>query len=38
MLQTGTWCDMSHLQAGMYVVSFASLDGEALGMQRLVVR
>ncbi len=37
-LQTGKWCDVSHLRAGMYVVSFASLDGEAWGTQQLVVR
>jgi len=37
-LQTGTWCDVSHLQAGVYVVAFASLDGEAWGTQQLVVR
>lgn len=36
-LQSGSWCDVSHLQAGMYVVSFASLDGEAWGTQQLVV-
>jgi len=37
-LQSGAWCDVSHLQAGMYVVTFASADGEAWGTQQLVVR
>jgi uncharacterized surface protein with fasciclin (FAS1) repeats len=36
-LQTGAWCDVSHLQAGMYVVSFASLKGDVWGAQQLVV-
>jgi len=31
-------CDVSHLQAGMYLVTFASADGEAWGTQQLVVR
>ena len=37
-LQDGAWCDLSHLQAGMYVVSFASSDGVSWGTQQLIVR
>ena len=37
-LQAGGSCDLSHLQAGMYVVTFASLDGITWGTQQLVVR
>lgn len=37
-LQAGGSCDVSHLQAGMYVVTFASPDGITWGTQQLVVR
>ena len=37
-LQVGTWCDIDHLKAGMYVVTFSSMDGAAWGVQQLVVR
>ena len=37
-LQKGTWCDVSHLQAGMYVVTFVSANGDAWGSQQLTVR
>jgi uncharacterized surface protein with fasciclin (FAS1) repeats/plastocyanin len=37
-LKAGGWCDLSHLPVGMYVVTFASLDGITWGTQQLVVR
>jgi hypothetical protein len=37
-LQSGVWCDVSHLQAGMYLVTFAPAEGDAWGVQQLVVR
>lgn len=37
-LASGSWCDVSHLQAGMYVVTFASNEGAAWGTQQLVLR
>jgi hypothetical protein len=37
-LQSGAWCDVSHLQAGMYLVTFAPAEGDAWGVQQLVVR
>ena len=38
VLPAGGSCDVSHLQAGMYVVTFASPDGITWGTQQLVVR
>ena len=37
-LQSGSWCDVSHLQVGMYLVTFVSANGDAWGTQQLTVR